>query len=120
MTMTPKGLGVSGRSLWRSVVEEFELDRHKALVLLQARRTIDRLDRLEVEAASGTVTVVNHRGDQVANPAMVEARQQSLTLARLLVALRMPSGEQVGRPQRRGAPRAPYGVVIRGKLRATS
>jgi len=44
---------------------------------------------------------------------MVEARQQSITLARLLAALRMPSGEQgdlLPRPQRRGAPRGAYGV----------
>jgi hypothetical protein len=82
------------------------------LLLLQACRTADRLDRLEVEASLGTVTVENHRGDQVAHPAMVEARQQSIVLARLLAAMRMPSGDEgdLSRPQRRGAPRGAYGI----------
>ena len=117
---TPEGLGESGRELWDSVVGEFELDKHEMLLLLQACRTADRLDRLELEAASLPVSLANHRGDQVASPAMVEARHQSITLARLLAALRMPSGEHASRPQRRGAPRAPYGVVTRGQLRAAS
>lgn len=82
-------------------------------MLLQACRTADRLDRLEVEAAAGSVTVTNFRGDQVAHPAMVEARQQAIVLARLLAALRMPAGEEGGqliRPQRRGGARGTYGV----------
>ncbi|MDP9092280.1 MAG: hypothetical protein M3N95_04890 [Actinomycetota bacterium] len=71
------------------------------------------MDRLEVEASSGPVTVTNFKGDQVAHPAMVEARQQSIVLARLLAVLRMPAGEEGGqlvRPQRRGGVRGAYGV----------
>jgi len=112
-TKTPSGLGSAGRTLWRDACGSYEFDVHEALLLLQACRTADRLDRLEVAAAAGPVTVTNHRGDQVAHPALVESRQQSITLARLLAALRMPSGEQgdlLPRPQRRGAPRGAYGV----------
>lgn len=111
--VAPDGLQAAGRRLWLYAMGEYEFDPHDELMLLQACRTADRLDRLEVEAAQGPVTVANFRGDQVAHPAMVEARQQSITFARLLAALRMPQGDQdekLSRPQRRGAPRGAYGV----------
>lgn len=106
----PAGLGASGKSLWSSVLDEYELDRHEELVLLQACRCVDRLDELATEAASGPVTVENKRGDLVPHPAITESRQQSLTLARLLASLRLPAGEEAGRPQRRGGARGSYGV----------
>src|SRR5450759_1095236 len=89
----PPGLATAGKALWQAVTVEYEIDQHELLLLREACRCADRLDRLAVEAAAGPVTVENHRGDQVAHPAMVEARQQSLTLARLLASLRLPSGE---------------------------
>jgi hypothetical protein len=49
------------------------------------------------------VTVLNHKGDAVAHPALTESRQQSLTLARLLASLRLPAGEEGGRLQRPAA-----------------
>lgn len=108
----PAGLKASGRRLWSAALADYELDVHEEL-LLQACRCADRLDRLEAEASNGSVTVTNYKGDQVANPALVEARQQSITLARLLAALRMPTGDEDGklvRPQRRGGARGAYGV----------
>jgi hypothetical protein len=104
----PADLAESGDRLWRSVADEYELDVHEQLLLLEACRCADRLDRLAAEAAAGAVTVTNFKGDQVANPAMVEARQQAIVLSRLIASLRMPSGEEDVRPQRRGASRAPY------------
>jgi hypothetical protein len=80
--------------LWKWAAEEFELDPHERLVLLQACRCVDRLDLLETEAAANPVTVVNQRGDKVAHPALVESRQQSIVLTRLLASLRLPAGEQ--------------------------
>jgi len=45
------------------------------------------------------------------HPALVEARQQRVTFARLLTALRIPTGEDdSGRTQSRGATRGVYGV----------
>ncbi|MGW3275905.1 hypothetical protein ACWDFH_31245 [Streptomyces kronopolitis] len=106
----PRGLDESGCRLWESVAEAFELDVHEQLLLLQACRTADLLDRLSGEAARGPLAVVNGKGDRVANPVVTEHRQQSLVLARLLASLRMPSGEEDARPQRRGAARGSYGV----------
>jgi hypothetical protein len=107
---TPKGLAATGRRLWKSVLDTYELDQHEELLLLQACRTADRLDRLDAEASTAPVTVTNYKGDQVPHPALTESRQQALTLARLLASLRLPSGDEQERPQRRGATRGPYGV----------
>lgn len=106
----PAGLERAGRELWSSVLDEYELDVHEELLLLQACRCVDQLDRLAAEAAAGDVTVTNFKGDQVAHPAIVESRQQSLTLTRLLASLRLPAGDEAGRPQRRGAARGAYAI----------
>lgn len=108
---TPDGLAAAGRQLWRSVLDEYDLDTHEELLLLQACRVADRLDRLDVEAAVGSVTVTNYKGDQVPHPALTESRQQALTLARLLASLRLPAGDEAERrPQRRGGARGTYGI----------
>jgi hypothetical protein len=108
----PLGLSGAGERLWLSIADAYELDVHEQVLLLEACRCTDRLDRLAEEAAAGTVTVTNFKGDQVAHPAMVEARQQAITLSRLIASLRLPSGEEEEqrRPQRRGAARGSYGV----------
>lgn len=107
---TPGGLDESGTRLWESVADAFDLDVHEQLVLLSACRTVDLLDRLSAQAARSPLTVRNAKGEEVTNPVVTEHRQQSLVLARLLASLRMPSGEEDGRPQRRGAARGSYGV----------
>jgi hypothetical protein len=111
-TKTPPGLAAAGRKLWQSIAKEFELEVYEESLLLQAARCADTLDRLATEAANATVTVVNMKGDRVAHPAMVESRQQAITLSRLLASLRLPSGEEgeERRPQRRGASRGAYGL----------
>ena len=105
----PAGLLTAGKSLWKSVTDEYELDTHESLLLLQACRTADRLDSMATELATSPLTLTNFRGDEVAHPLLTESRQQSLTLSRLLASLRLPSGDEA-RPQRRGASRGAYGV----------
>lgn len=114
-TTTPTGLSSAGRALWRSVVADFDLDAWEASLLLAACRTADRLDALAAELADAPQVVENHRGDAVAHPLIAESRQQALALSRLLASLRLPSGEEDGRPQRRGASRGAYAPrLIRG------
>src|SRR5450759_5493583 len=86
----PPGLAASGRKLWQSVTQEFDLEEYEKLLLLQASRCADHLDRLAEEAAAGSVTVTSRQGIEVASPSMIEGRQQSLVLARLLASLRLP------------------------------
>ncbi len=106
----PDGLLTAGRSLWKSVTDEYELDQHEALLLIQACRCADRLDSMAaVLADAPALTLTNFRGDSVVHPLIAESRQQSLTLSRLLASLRLPSGDEA-RPQRRGAARGAYGI----------
>ena len=110
----PKGLQVAGKRLWRSIADDYELDVHEEALLLQAGRTVDRLDDIAAALESESLTVTNFKGDPVAHPLLVEQRLQSITLSRLLASLRLPSGEQddgaLKRPQRRGAARGSYGI----------
>jgi hypothetical protein len=104
----PDGLAEAGQALWRAVFERFELGHHEMLILREAARTVDRLDRLAEEGRDAELVTTNFKGDPVANPLLVEARQQQIVLARLLAALRLPDDETDTRPQRRGAPRGTY------------
>jgi hypothetical protein len=111
----PKGTGPSGRKLWKSVMDTYDLDTHEELLLVQAVRCVDRLDAMAAELADAPLTTTNRHGEAVSHPLMVESRQQSLVLARLLASMRLPSGEEedqrsLRRPQRRGAARGSYGV----------
>lgn len=106
----PMELRDAGKRLWLSALADYELDEHELALLLQACRTADYLDRLAADAANAPLLIKNSRGDDVANPLLTESRQQSIVLARLLAALRMPSGEEESRPQRRGGARGTYRI----------
>ena len=107
----PRGAGPSGRALWRQVLSRYELDEHELVLLREAVRTVDQLDDLAAAVTADGVLV-----DGKAHPALVEARQQRVVLARLLASLRLPE-DDAGRPQRRGAARGTYDRKVRG-LRA--
>ncbi|WP_156254076.1 hypothetical protein [Pseudactinotalea terrae] len=81
-------------------------------MLIEARRVTDRLDQLAEAAQNASLTVANARGDQVAQPLFVEARQQGITLIRLPASLRLPSGDEgdLSQPPRRGGARGSYGI----------
>jgi hypothetical protein len=106
---TPRGLGNAGSRLWRALASEFVLEVHEELLLIQACRTVDRLDSMAAELSTAPLTVTNHRGDQVPHPLLTESRQQSIVLTRLLASLRVPDAVDE-RPQRRGAARGSYGL----------
>ncbi|MCS5715112.1 terminase [Herbiconiux sp. CPCC 205716] len=99
----PVGLRLGGRRLWKQVMDDFELDEHERSVLLQACRIADTLDRLQKVIDDGDVVVASPQGMK-ANPAIVEFRQQAVTLAKCMASLRIPMGEEesAGRkPQQR-------------------
>lgn len=110
-------LGPSGRALFDDITGRFALDQGERLLLLNAARTADRLDALDAEVTRDGVTVETVQGLR-AHPALVEQRQQAVTLARLVSALRVPEdeagddGEAVQRPQRRAGVRGPYRLRV--------
>ena len=93
----PKGTGRVGRALWVDVLTRFDLAGHELLLLRQAVRLADRAEALNAILAEEGLL----RGARV-HPAAVELRQVELTLARLVVALRIPVDDQEDRTQRRG------------------
>ena len=107
---TPLGLGPSGASLWAAVTSEFALEEHEAVTLREACRTADRLDELDAEMATQPLTVINSKGDETANPRIVEQRQQALAYTRLMASLRLPD-EEGAQPQTRGGARGTYGKL---------
>jgi hypothetical protein len=84
----PPGLGKSGRRFWADTVGRYVLDDAERLTLREVCRTLDTIDACQ--AVVDEHGPVLPWGDGVrANPAAVEARQQRLVLARLLIALRV-------------------------------
>lgn len=105
---TPNGLKAAGKKLWAAVVDDFELGEHELVVLLEACRTVDSLAALETIITADGVTDRSPQGVR-AHPALVEARQQRLVLAKLVASLRIPTDDagDVGRlPQQRVGIRA--------------
>lgn len=110
-TSAPKGLKPAGRRLWRSGLAAFELAEHELSLLRQACAVADLCEGLQV--------LVDQDGsllDGKVHPALVELRLQRILLARLVVALRVPMGDQEeasndrsGRLQHRGT-RGVYGI----------
>ena len=111
----PKGTGPGGRRLWRAVLADFDLEDAEVVLLGEAVRTVDTLDRLAAVVASAGDVIEGKEGPRV-HPALVEARQLRIVLARLNAALRLPDdpaasdGRTPRNPQRRTGSRGVYAI----------
>lgn len=104
----PANLKTGGKKLWRAITDDFELGEHELSVLLEAARTVDALEALEKIVRDEGVTHQSPQGIR-AHPALVEARQQRVTLAKLVASLRIPledEQEATRTPQKRSGVRA--------------
>lgn len=104
----PSGLKAGGRKLWKAVTDDFDLGQHELSILLEASRTVDALNELENIVKDEGVTHQSPQGVR-AHPALVEARQQRVTLAKLVASLRIPledTQEADRLPQKRSGVRA--------------
>lgn len=97
----PKGLGNSGRALWRSVVKAmpdgWELDERELVLLGVACRQRDDLAKLERAIKREGAMATGSKGQPVVHPAIPEARQARLAIGRLLGELSIPD-ETAERP----------------------
>lgn len=106
-TGQPDGLGTNAAAIWLAVSAAYELDEHENALLREVCRVTDRLDRLhEVIERDGEIVAGLH-GTRV-HPALSEARQQAVVLARLVASLRLPAGDEADQSQRRGGARGVY------------
>lgn len=97
--MVPDGLGDSGRRLWDGLTAGRELDPATEALILNAARVADRLDELTAEIG-GVLTVMNERGDEIANPLITEHRAQLGVLRMVLTTLgvgKLPAPKAVGK-----------------------
>ncbi|OBI08628.1 hypothetical protein A5715_00590 [Mycolicibacter heraklionensis] len=97
-------LARKGSDLRKAVLETYELAEHELVLLDDAAATVDLIQELSDQIErDGLMTEAGR-----VHPAVAEVRQQRITLARLLVALRIPTDtddvRQAGasRTQRRG------------------
>lgn len=86
----PAKFGASGRRLWRTVVERYELRPDEARLLGDACREADIIERLEEALADAPLIVKGSMGQLVASPLVSEVRQHRAVLAGLLKALKLP------------------------------
>lgn len=112
---TPGGLGLKGSKLWREVCKVHDLAQPELVILEEACRIADRLDRLDAlltgNADAWLKFQVNEDGTEVTvaiDSALSESRQQANVLKQLVAALRLPDEATGRRPQRRGGARGSY------------
>lgn len=80
----PRGLNAAGRKLWDAATSSYDLEAHELLLLENAARTADLIAGLQARIeVDGPVSA-----EGKTHSAVLEIRQQRITLARLLVALR--------------------------------
>ena len=117
----PRNLGARGRKLWREIAADHTLDAQQKIMLEEACRTADRLERLD-EALRGDESVWLRllpsvdddddtevaRFDLVITGPLSEARQQQNILKQLLASLRLPDVATGQKPQQRGGARGSY------------
>jgi P27 family predicted phage terminase small subunit len=87
----PDALGDAGRELWEAITADlapdWELDARELALLGEAARLSDALALLDAAVAADGATVKGSKGQPVVHPAIGEARQHRIALARLLGAL---------------------------------
>lgn len=104
----PRGLAPAGKRLWAAVTDEYDLAEHELATLEQACRTRDTIAVLDDLVATDGPLAPSSQGVRV-HPAISEARQQRLALARLLVTLGVPGLDEDELPRARSV-RGAYGM----------
>lgn len=125
----PSGLGPGGRSLWKGIADEHELDPVQVAQLTEACRMKDRLDKLNDLLRGDVATWAEVELDRGGEPVSLRidgaaklANETANGMKQLLAALRLPDA-QGKRPQYRGprgaqAPTIPGGVSSLDRARA--
>ena len=97
----PRGLHSAGTRLWKTATEEYEWAEHELAVLEEACRVRDRITDLDGAVNDDGLMLPSSQGSRL-HPAVAEARQQRLALARLLATLQIPGLEDGDLPAARG------------------
>lgn len=92
----PSGLADSGRAVWASVTDLYELRVDELVVLEKACRASDRIAQMESELEGSTFMVKGSMGQPVVNPLVAEIRAHEALVQRLLGSLKLPDDPKGG------------------------
>ncbi len=89
----PAGLQKPGRSLWRKITAEFDIenDPDRVELLFQACKTVDQIAELDEAAADAPLIAKGSMGQPVISPFIAEARVQRALLGQLLARMNFES-----------------------------
>lgn len=125
-TSSPTGLGTGGRSLWKSITEDNELDAVQKVQLEEACRAKDRLDHLDklLRGDIDTWAHLTHRTltedyELKIDAALAQANTTANLMKQLLAALRLPDPQSGKKPQYRG-PRGAQKPTVAGGTQVSS
>lgn len=88
----PPRLGDRALDLWNGIAGSgsYELRIDELLILEDACREIDLIERMEAEQSSGSLTALGSQGQPVAAPLIAELRQHRAMVAALMRQLKLP------------------------------
>jgi hypothetical protein len=107
-------LGPSGSALWLEMTKDGQLPALQAVLLLEACRIADRLDKLDAQLRGEDWLrfLVDETGSEVTvvvDKVLAEARQQATALKQIVAELRTAAGKPASK-----TPRAPSGSSAKG------
>lgn len=98
MTDVPDGLGEAGASLWRYVLDEFDLAADDLAVLAETCRTADELEVMRRALTETGPMLRGSMGQPIPNGLFAEMRAHRQLLVKLLGELALPGeDEEVGK-----------------------
>ncbi len=92
----PKGFGSAGQKLWKTVLDEYDLDNEPAKLEILAHTccVTDTIAELDRATAGQPLTVRGSAGQMVIHPLIAEVRVQRALLAQLLARLNFAPAEE--------------------------
>ncbi|QUW18884.1 terminase [Agrococcus sp. Marseille-Q4369] len=109
----PRGLGTTGRKLWRETVKRYELRTDELEILRAACGEADIIKSIEEALVDADLTTTGSMGQIVAHPLLSEVRQHRVTLASLLGRLKLPDEMGAGETnQQRGAAQSRWAAAF--------
>jgi hypothetical protein len=102
----PKGLGATGRALWRDTVAGYTFTTTELALLRELCRATDTATRLTTHAKGVSVTVKGSRNQPIVHPVFAEIRANQEIIARLSRTLNLPDDRRnQGKRRVKSAPR---------------
>ncbi len=86
----PKDLQSTGRALWRSILDEYDLSKPEMALLREACRTSDELEVLRSTVLAAEVVTEGSTGQPVIHRGYDELRRHREALTKLLAAMELP------------------------------